>query len=47
MRAAFKKVEYKCSGSEDWVKLKTNLLDVAGEVCGQTKEKLRHSETWW
>ena len=23
------------------------MLDVAGEVCGYTKGKHRHSETWW
>ena len=46
VRTAFKeKVNSKCNGSEDWVKLNTNLLDIAGKVCGQTKDKPRHLET--
>ena len=36
-----------CDGNEDWYDLKSKLLDVAGEVCGYTKGKPRHSETWW
>ena len=27
--------------------LRRKLLDVAGEVCGNTKGKPRHLETWW
>ena len=41
------RVNNKCDGNEDWYDLKSNLLDVAGEVCGYTKDKPRHSETWW
>ena len=40
-------VNNKCDGSEDWYDLKSKLLDVAGEVCGYTKGKPSHSETWW
>ena len=40
-------VNNKCDGNEDWYDLKSKLLDVAGEVCGYTKCKPRHSETWW
>lgn len=33
--AAFKEnVDFKCNGSEYWLELKTNSLDVAGVVCG-------------
>ena len=39
-------VESKCNSSKDWVKLKTSLLDIAREVCDQTKGKSRHSKTW-
>ena len=46
--AAFKEeVDSKCNCSEDHVKLNTNLLDVAAEVCGQTKGKPRQLETRW
>ena len=41
------RVNNKCEGNEDWYNLKSKLLDVAGEVCGYTKGKPRHSETWW
>ena len=30
-----------------WGALRDCLLDVADEVCGRTKGKQRHSETWW
>ena len=40
-------VNNKCDGNEDWYDLKSNLLDVASEVCGYTKGKPRHFETWW
>ena len=40
-------VNNKCDGNEDWYDLKSKLLDVASEVCGYTKGKPRHSETWW
>ena len=40
-------VNNKCDGNEDWYDLKSKLLDVAGEVCGYTKGKPRHFETWW
>ena len=36
-----------CDGNEDWCRLKKLLLDVASEVCGYTKGKPRHFETWW
>ena len=32
---------------ENWCGLKRKLLDVTSEVCGYTKGKLRHFETWW
>ena len=41
------RVNNKCDGNEDCYDLKSNLLDVADEVCGYTKDKPRHSETWW
>ena len=37
----------KCDGNEDCYDLKSKLLDVASEVCGYTKGKPRHFETWW
>ena len=40
-------VNNKCDGNGDWCGLKRKLLDVASEVCGYTKGKLRHFETWW
>ena len=40
-------VNNKCDGNEDWYDLKSNLLDVASDVCGYTKGKPRHFETWW
>ena len=40
-------VNNKCDGNEDWYDLKSTLLDVASEVCGYTKGKPRHFETWW
>ena len=40
-------VSKKCDGNEDWRGLKRKFLDVASEVCGYTKGKPRHSETWW
>ena len=40
-------VNNKCDGNEDWCGLKRKLLDVASEVCGYTKGKPRHFETWW
>ena len=39
-------VNNKCDGNEDWCGLKM-LLDVASKVCGYTKDKSRHFETWW
>ena len=39
-------VNNKCDGNEDWCGLKRKLLDVASEVCGYTKGKPRHFETW-
>ena len=36
----------KCDGNEDWYDLKNQLLDVASEVCGYTRDKPRHFETW-
>ena len=41
------KVEASCNVNEDWVKLKTKLINPARNVCGYTKGKPRHSETWW
>ena len=35
------------NGNEDWSCLKLKLLNVASEVCGYTKCKPRHFETWW
>ena len=40
-------VDNKCDGNEDWYDLKSKLLDVVSEVCGYTKGKPRHFETWW
>ena len=40
-------VNNKCDGNEDWCGLKRKLLDVVSEVCGCTKGKPRHFETWW
>ena len=40
-------VNNKCDSNEDWCGLKIKLLDVASEVCGYTKGKSRHIETWW
>ena len=40
-------VDSKNNGNEDWSGLKRKLLDVASEVCGYTKSKPRHFETWW
>ena len=40
-------VSNKCDDNEDWYDLKSKLLDVASEVCGYTKGKPRHFETWW
>ena len=37
----------KCDGNEDWCGVKRKLLDAASEVCGYTKGKTRHFETWW
>ena len=39
-------VNNKCDGNEDWCGLKRKLLDVASEVCGYSKGKPRHFETW-
>ena len=39
-------VSNKCDGNEDWFSLKRELLDIASEVCGCTKGKPRHFETW-
>ena len=36
-----------CSGNVDWCGLKRRLLYVASEVCGYTKGKPGHFETWW
>ena len=38
-------VNNKCDGNEDWCDLK-RLLDAASEICGYTKGKPRHFETW-
>ena len=35
-----------CDGNES-CGLKGKLLDVASNVCGYTKDKSRHFETWW
>ena len=40
-------VNNRCDGNEDWYDLKSKLLDVASEVCGYTKGKPGHFETWW
>ena len=40
-------VNKNCDGNEDWRGLKRKLLDVASEVCGYTKGKPKHFETWW
>ena len=39
-------VNNKSDGNEDWCGLKKKLIDVASEVCGYTKGKPRHLETW-
>ena len=39
-------VNNKCDGYEDCCGLKMKLLDVASEVCGYTKGKPRHFETY-
>ena len=39
------KVNISYNGNEDWGSLQGKLLDVAGEVCGYTNEKHKHSET--
>ena len=38
-------VNNKCDGNEDWCGLKRKFLDVASEVYGYTKVKLRCFET--
>ena len=38
MRAAFKKVKSKCNGSEDWIKLETNLLVFPVKPVTKSKE---------
>ena len=40
-------VNSKYDGNEDWWGLKRKLLDVASKLCGYTKGKSRHFETWW
>ena len=40
-------VNSKCDGNEDWCGLKRKLLDVASEVCGYSKGRPRHFDTWW
>ena len=40
-------VNNKCDGNDGWCGLKRKLLDVASEVCGYTKGKPKHFETWW
>ena len=30
-----------------WTRMKENLLTAAEEVCGRTRGKPRHAETWW
>ena len=30
-----------------WTRRKENLLTAAEEVCGRTRGKPRHAETWW
>ena len=40
-------VNKNCDGNEDWCGLKRKLFDVASEVCGYTKGKPKHFETWW
>ena len=41
-----KVIDNKYDGNEDWFGLKRKLLDVASELCGYTKGKPRHFETW-
>jgi len=36
-----------CDVEMVWSSLKECLLDVAEEVCGKTKGRQRHRETWW
>lgn len=38
VRAAFKKVKSKCNGSEDWIKLETNLLVFPVKPVAKPKE---------
>ena len=40
-------INNKYGGNEDWCGLKRKLLDVASEVCGYTKGKHKHFDTWW
>ena len=40
-------VSNRCDGNEDQRGLKKNFLDVKRQVCGYTKGKPRHFETWW
>ena len=40
-------INNKCGGNKDWCGLKKRFLDVLSEVCGYTKDKPRHFETWW
>ena len=40
-------VNNKSDGNKEWCGLKRKLLDVASEVCGYTKGKPSHFETWW
>ena len=39
-------INNKCDGNEHQCGLKRKLLDVASKVCGYTKNKPRHFETW-
>ena len=41
------KVKERCDGNGSLGGLQRNLLYVAQEVCGYTKGKPTHSETWW
>ena len=40
-------VHKSCDGNDNWDSLERKLLDVAKDVCGYTKDKLRHFERWW
>ena len=42
-----KRIKNKCDGNEDRRSLKRKLFDVAREVCGYTKGKPIHFETWF